>query len=122
MTFTGGQTPEDQAKNAEAVETVFRSADVVVKETFRCHRCGVTPMATRGVLANWDDADGLTAHITTQRPHITPLALADLLQIPAHQVRVLAPRGHGQRFRTNVSAVGRAMVWQSEYDPVDARQ
>src|SRR3546814_10716204 len=98
MTFTGGQTPEDQAKNAEAVETVFRSADVVVKETFRCHRCGVTPMETRGVLADWDDADGLTAHITTQRPHIDRLALADILEIPAEQVRVIAPRDQGGGF------------------------
>jgi carbon-monoxide dehydrogenase large subunit len=95
MTFTGG---EDAAKNDEEVEQIFQSADVMVKQRFRCHRCGVTPMETRGALCQWDDADGLTAHVTTQRPHIDRLALSDILDIPAEKVRVVAPRDQGGGF------------------------
>ena len=98
MTFTGGATPEDQAKNDAKVREAFDSADVVVRNRFRCHRCGVTPMETRGALCLWDDADGLTAYVTTQRPHIDRLALSDILDIPAEKVRVIAPRDQGGGF------------------------
>ena len=98
MTFTGGATPEDQAKNDAKVQQAFDSADVVVRHRFRCHRCGVTPMETRGALCLWDDADGLTAYVTTQRPHIDRLALSDILNIPAEKVRVIAPRDQGGGF------------------------
>jgi carbon-monoxide dehydrogenase large subunit len=80
------------------VQEAFDSADVVVRERFRCHRCGVTPMETRGALCLWDDADGLTAYVTTQRPHIDRLALSDILDIPAQKVRVIAPRDQGGGF------------------------
>lgn len=98
MTLTGGETPEEQAANAAAVEEIFQRADVVVAERFRCHRTGITPMEPRGVLCDWNDSDGLTAWITTQRPHIDRLALSDLLEIPAEQVRVVAPRDQGGGF------------------------
>ncbi|MEQ8662519.1 MAG: xanthine dehydrogenase family protein molybdopterin-binding subunit [Gammaproteobacteria bacterium] len=98
MTLTGGETPEEQAANAAAVEEIFQRADVVVSERFRCHRTGITPMEPRGVLCEWKDGDGLTAWITTQRPHIDRLALSDLLEIPAEQVRVIAPRDQGGGF------------------------
>jgi len=98
MTLTGGETPEEQAANAAAVEEIFQRADVVVRERFRCHRTGITPMEPRGVLCDWNDGDGLTAWITTQRPHIDRLALSDLLDIPAEQVRVVAPRDQGGGF------------------------
>lgn len=98
MTFTGGDTQEEQDENDKAVEEIFKRADVVVKQRFRCHRTGLTPMEPRGVLADWSDADGLTAWITTQRPHIDRLALVDILQIPAERVRVIAPRDQGGGF------------------------
>jgi len=98
MTFTGGETPEEQDANAAAVEAIFQKADVVVKERFRVHRTGLTPMEPRGVLCDWSDADGLTAWITTQRPHIDRLALVDILSIPAERVRVIAPRDQGGGF------------------------
>ncbi len=98
MTFTGGATDEDRAKNAAEVERIFQSADVVVKERFRVHRTGTTPMETRGVLADWSASDGLTVYNTTQRPHIDRLAFADILDIPAEKVRVIAPRDMGGGF------------------------
>ena len=98
MTFTGGGTEEEQAKNDAEVEKLFQSAEVVVKARFKVHRTGTTPMETRGVLAEWSDSDGLTVYNTTQRPHIDRLAFADILDIPAEKVRVIAPRDIGGAF------------------------
>lgn len=98
MTFTGGDTPEEQQKNKEEVDKIFESADVVVSDKFVTHRTGLTPMEPRGVLCDWSDSDGLTAWITTQRPHIDRLALVDILEIPAQKVRVIAPRDQGGGF------------------------
>ncbi|MFT4560902.1 MAG: carbon-monoxide dehydrogenase large subunit [Gammaproteobacteria bacterium] len=98
MTFTGGETQAEQDANDLAVEEIFRTADVTIKERFRVHRTGLTPMEPRGVLCDWSDSDGLTAWITTQRPHIDRLALVDLLDIPAEKVRVIAPRDQGGGF------------------------
>ena len=98
MTFTGGETQAEQDENDKAVEEIFNSADAVIKETFRVHRTGLTPMEPRGVLCDWSESDGLTAWITTQRPHIDRLALVDLLDIPAERVRVIAPRDQGGAF------------------------
>lgn len=99
MTFTGGATPEDQNMNDEKVTAIFDAPDsVVVRQRFRCHRTGVTPMETRGALCLWDASDGLTAYLTTQRPHIDRLALSDILQIPAEKVHVIAPRDQGGGF------------------------
>ncbi|MBM4227269.1 MAG: xanthine dehydrogenase family protein molybdopterin-binding subunit [Gammaproteobacteria bacterium] len=98
MTFTGGGTDEERAKNEAEVEKIFQSADVVVKGRFRVHRTGTTPMETRGVLAEWSASDGLTVYNTTQRPHIDRLAFADILDIPAEKARVIAPRDMGGGF------------------------
>ncbi len=97
-TFTGGDTEEGQAANAKEVDDLIKGADAVIKETFRTHRCGMTPMEPRGALAKWSDTDGLVAWVTTQRPHIDRLALSDILDIPAEKVRVIAPRDQGGGF------------------------
>jgi carbon-monoxide dehydrogenase large subunit len=98
MTFTGGETLEEQQRNDEEVEKIFQGADVVVSNRFRVHRTGITPMEPRGVLCDWSLGDGLTAYITTQRPHIDRLALIDILEIPGERVRVIAPRDQGGGF------------------------
>ena len=98
MGFTGGDTEESKAENDAEVEKIMQTADIVVQKRFRVQRCGVTPMETRGVLANWDESDGMIAHITTQRPHIDRLALSDILEIPAEKMRIVAPRDQGGGF------------------------
>jgi len=98
MTFTGGETKAEQDANDAEVEKIFQAADVVVSERFKVHRTGVTPMEPRGVLCDWNESDGLTAYITTQRPHIDRLAIVDVLDIPAEKVRVIAPRDIGGGF------------------------
>jgi aerobic carbon-monoxide dehydrogenase large subunit len=98
MTFTGGDTEESQAENAAEVEQIFQNAPIVIKERFKTHRTGVTPMEPRAILCDWDDSDGLLAYITTQRPHIDRLALSDILDISAEKVQVIAPRDQGGGF------------------------
>lgn len=130
MTFTGGETEEEQNANDAEVEKIFAEADVVVSERFKVHRTGVTPLEPRGVLCEWNESDGLTAYITTQRPHIDRLALVDVLEIPAEKVRVIAPRDMGGGFgikapfyRENIviahaaQALGRPVKWiESRYE------
>ncbi len=130
MTFTGGETPEEQAANDVEVEKIFAEADVVVSERFKVHRTGVTPLEPRGVLCEWNESDGLTAYITTQRPHIDRLALVDVLELPAEKVRVIAPRDMGGGFgikapfyRENIiiahaaMELGRPVCWvESRYE------
>jgi carbon-monoxide dehydrogenase large subunit len=98
FTATGGTEPETQQKNDEEVDKLIQGADVVIRQRFSCHRCGVTPLETRGALCTWDDADGMTAWVTTQRPHIDRLALSDILEISAEKMRVIAPRDQGGGF------------------------
>ena len=98
FTFTGGVEEESQQQNDAEVDQLIKDAEVLVRERFKVHRCGMTPMETRGALCVWDEIDGLTAHITTQRPHIDRLALSDILDISAERVRVIAPRDQGGQF------------------------
>ncbi len=93
--FTGGDAPADHSTQ---IDGLIRTADVVIDERFSVHRCGVTPLETRGALALWDTSDGLTCWLTTQRPHMDRLALADVLGLDSTQVRVIAPRDQGGGF------------------------
>ena len=96
--YTGRSETEEIARNDAAVEALFAKADIVLKQRFRTQRCGICPIETRGALAIWSDTDGLTLHLTTQRPHIERLALADLLELSTAEVRVIAPRDQGGGF------------------------
>ncbi|MBT5676663.1 MAG: xanthine dehydrogenase family protein molybdopterin-binding subunit [Rhodospirillaceae bacterium] len=97
-TVTGGDTPESEAANVAEVERIFAEAEIVIAQRFRMHRCGVTPLEPRGVMARWDSLDGMTAWITTQRPHIDRIAMSDVLDIPSDKLRVIAPRDQGGAF------------------------
>jgi carbon-monoxide dehydrogenase large subunit len=81
-------------------DKAFAEADLVVKERFRCHRCGAQPMETRSCLAIYDHAQGLTLWLTTQRPHNIRDLLADYIELPHDQVRVIQPRDMGSGYGT----------------------
>lgn len=98
MSMTGGATPEAIAANDAEVDRIINNAPVRIKRTYKCHRVGVTPMETRGTIAKWDPSDGMTCWITTQRPHIDRLALAEILGLETQQMRVIAPRDQGGAF------------------------
>lgn len=98
MTLTGGFTPEEQKQNSEKVNKIFETADVVVSERFRVHRCGVTPMETRGVISKWDEYAGLQVWMTTQRPHVDRIVFSEIFDIPQNMIQVSAPMDQGGAF------------------------
>jgi len=97
MTLTGGFTPEEQAANAAEVDAILAAAPHRVARRFRVHRCGVTPLETRGVVAEWT-RNGLRVWMSTQRPHIDRLVFSDLFSIPQNMVHVSAPTDQGGAF------------------------
>jgi len=98
MSFTGGGTAEGAAANEAEISAILEGAPVIVDEKFQVHRTGITPLETRGAAAWWNEDDGLTCWITTQRPHIDRLALAEVLGLSTSMVRVMAPRDQGGGF------------------------
>ena len=96
--LTGGMTEPEQTANSARVAAIFEAADVVIKERFYGHRCGVMPLETRGAIASWDPEAGLRVWMSTQRPHIDRLVFSELFDIPQNQVQVSAPRDQGGAF------------------------
>lgn len=73
-------------------EGAFRDADVVLREQFNVQRYAGMPIEPRGVVASYDRRDGtLTTWTATQVPHFVQQNLANVLNLPAHKVRVIAP-------------------------------
>jgi len=74
------------------VDGAFAAADQVVSAVFRQNRQTHAPLETRGCIADWNSADEtLECHLATQIPHVMATVLCDLLGLPAHNVRVIAP-------------------------------
>jgi carbon-monoxide dehydrogenase large subunit len=88
----------------------FAQADVVLSERFRCHRTGGQPMETRGCLAIYNPAEGLTLWLTTQRPHIQRHLLAEYLKIPHDKLRVIMPKDMGGAFGTKAPLYREEMI------------
>lgn len=74
------------------VEAGLRQADHVLRERIRISRGGGGFMETRGVLAVPDPATGrLTLWTSHQAPHMVQQAICRQLDLPVHQLRVVAP-------------------------------
>ena len=74
------------------VDEAFKSAHLVVEETFDFARHTAVSLEPRIVLAQWDKVGGrLTAWTSSQTPHMFHYVLANTLGVPDHNVRVVAP-------------------------------
>jgi carbon-monoxide dehydrogenase large subunit len=77
------------------------SADRLVRVDVRSRRQNATPLEPRAGHAAFDSASGrITLTCSTQMPHLTRTAIADLLGLPEAQLRVVAPDvggGFGQK-------------------------
>ena len=74
------------------VEAAIEAAPVRVKGRFRMRRKTATAIEPRASLAEYDPGrDALTLHSATQVPGIVRNALAEALDLPGHQLRVIAP-------------------------------
>ena len=82
-------------------DTAWAGAHKTVKLEARSHRQNATPMEARAGHAAYDAATGrVTLTCTTQMPHLTRTAIADVLGFPEAALRVIAPDvggGFGQK-------------------------
>jgi carbon-monoxide dehydrogenase large subunit len=74
------------------VEAALRASPRVAAAGLVIGRAGGQPMETRGLAAEYNAmADLLTVWASSQVPHQVRQLVADLLDLPAHRVRVIAP-------------------------------
>ena len=74
------------------VSQAFEDAEVIVRERIVNQRIHAVPMEPRAGLAHWDRTQQtLTLWATVQTPHTLRDHLADVLEMPAEQLRVIAP-------------------------------
>lgn len=77
---------------AGEVEAAFHTAAAVVAERFKTNRHYALPMETRGCVGSYEGAMGqLTLWSSSQMPHMVRTKLAELLDLPEHNIRVIAP-------------------------------
>jgi len=63
-----------------------------LRRSFKTQRFAGTPLETRGVIADWDQArERLTVYTSTQVPHFVRDIVAAYLNLPQSAVRVVAP-------------------------------
>ena len=90
------------------VDEAFETADEIVTLDIRAHRQNALPIEARGALAAHDPATGRTTlTAANQMPHMLRTALADVLDIPEAELRVVTPEVGG--------AFGQKMCVPREY-------
>jgi carbon-monoxide dehydrogenase large subunit len=74
------------------IEAAAKSAPVKVTRELRTARQVMSPIECRGFVAQWDSRQSqLILHGATQFPHVVRTGLAQVLQIPEIQIRVVSP-------------------------------
>jgi carbon-monoxide dehydrogenase large subunit len=74
------------------IESVAETAPVKVSRELRTARQVMSPIECRGFIAQWDTRlSQLIVHGATQFPHVVRTGLAQCLQIPELQIRVISP-------------------------------
>ena len=72
--------------------SALAAAPHTLRERFVTQRYAGTPLETRGVIVEWDEArHGLTMWSSTQVPHSLKATLVGYLGLPENSVRVIAP-------------------------------
>jgi aerobic carbon-monoxide dehydrogenase large subunit len=80
----------------EGFDSVFQEADQIVSVRLVNQRLLPTPMETRAVAAQYQRGAGqLTVWASTQVPHLLRTYVAEVLSMPEHQVRMIAPEVGG---------------------------
>jgi len=108
----GNVVLEGRVKTAE-FHAAWANAHKIIKLEARSRRQNATPMEARAAHAAYDPATGrITLTCTTQMPHLTRTAIADLLGMPESDLRVIAPDvggGFGQKMSLATEYV--VLVW-----------
>jgi 2-furoyl-CoA dehydrogenase large subunit len=80
-------------------DRAFAEADVVIRDRFRFPKYGSTPIETYGVIARWDQVDGvLTIWSNFMGPFIMHPLVARVLGLPENKLRFIVPPDIGGSF------------------------
>jgi len=94
-------------------DATLAKAHRLIRVDVRSHRQNATPLEARAAHAAFDPASGrLTLTCTTQMPHLTRTAIADVLKFPEADLRVVAPDvggGFGQKMSLPAEFI--VLVW-----------
>ncbi len=73
-------------------DAALAASHLVLERSYRINRQAAAPIEGRAAVASWDPGDrSLTLWSSTQIPHVTRHALAVLLGLAEHHIRVVAP-------------------------------
>src|SRR5215813_4557471 len=79
------------------VDKAFAGAAVVIKQRITSQRLVPMAMETRGVVAEWRNADRqLNLYTSTQIPHLVRTLVARMLRMEENRLRVIAPEVSGE--------------------------
>ncbi|MBF6569825.1 MAG: xanthine dehydrogenase family protein molybdopterin-binding subunit [Candidatus Binataceae bacterium] len=94
-----------EVKSGE-IDRAMREADRIIKFRLVNQRLAPVPMEPRGAVAQWNPgSEYLTLWSSTQGPHLLRSYLAEVLKLPEHRMRVIAPEvGGGFGCKLNVYA------------------
>ncbi len=77
-------------------ESALEECDVVIQQRMVNQRVIPSAMETRGVVVDYRKSDGrITLWTSTQAPHLIRSLLAEVLELPEHTLRVIAPEVGG---------------------------
>ncbi|MGA7487566.1 MAG: xanthine dehydrogenase family protein molybdopterin-binding subunit [Xanthobacteraceae bacterium] len=95
------------------IEAAARTAPVKVSRELRTSRQVMSPIECRGFIAQWDPRlSQLILHGATQFPHVVRTGLAQVLQIPEIQIRVVSPDvGGGFGYKAILASEEVCLCW-----------
>ncbi|HLH42315.1 MAG TPA: xanthine dehydrogenase family protein molybdopterin-binding subunit [Bryobacteraceae bacterium] len=104
------------------VDKAFAQADLVVKQRIVSQRLVPNAMETRGVVADWRQADRfLTLYTSTQAPHLVRTLVAQILALDENRLRVVAPEvggGFGSKIDTYAEEILMSWVAMRLHKPI----
>ncbi|MGH8916639.1 MAG: xanthine dehydrogenase family protein molybdopterin-binding subunit [Acidimicrobiia bacterium] len=103
----------DARFSTEGVDEAFAEAHEVIEFDLRSRRQSAMPLEARGSVAAYDERSGrITLTSSTQAPHVIRTIIADLIDMPESQLRVVAPDvggAFGQKYCVSVEDI--VAVW-----------
>jgi carbon-monoxide dehydrogenase large subunit len=112
----------DRVESNGDVDGAFGRADHLFKRTYSTNRFVASPIEGRAAVADYKPrARELTVWSGTQTPHLLRATLADVLALPEHRVRAIAPHvggGFGQKMSTYPEEVAVAAAALAARRPV----
>lgn len=109
----GTNTLVDARYEAPGVDEAFAAADHIIEFDLRSKRQSAMPLEARGSVAEYDSRTGrITLVASVQAPHVVRTIIADLIDMPESQLRVIAPDvggAFGQKYCVAVEDI--VAVW-----------